>query len=185
MAAGSVLVSEGHQIRLAHLFDRSLAVHTSLVEPLAPSDHSGLGGFAAASPLRFLLPNDPGAGKTSMPGLFIKEPIARRDFDRCLVVSPGSLAARFEGRLRDGGHPSRSLGPDSPLGEEVCSTFDQTRLFARRSLIAFRTSFRTPTRASPKRLRIVCAPNLHSVDDLDAILAKLAGRRHRLRARGL
>ena len=59
------------------------------------------------------------------------------------------------------------------------------RSFARRSLIAFRTSSRTPTRASPKRLRIVCAPNFHKVDDLDAILAKLAGRRHRLRGRGL
>ena len=54
-------------------------------------------------PLRFLLPDLPGAGKTSMAGLFIKE-LTRGDFDRCLVVSPSSLAARFEGRFRDSIH---------------------------------------------------------------------------------
>jgi hypothetical protein len=46
-------------------------------------------------PFGFLLPDDPGAGKTTMAGLFIKE-LTRGDFDRCLVVSLGSLAARFE-----------------------------------------------------------------------------------------
>jgi hypothetical protein len=54
-------------------------------------------------PLRFLLPDLPGAGKTRMAGLFIKE-LTRGGFDRCLVVSPGSLAARFEGRFSDGVH---------------------------------------------------------------------------------
>jgi len=38
-----------------------------------------------------------------MAGLFIKE-LTRGGFDRCLVVSPGSLAARFEGRFSDGVH---------------------------------------------------------------------------------
>jgi hypothetical protein len=44
-------------------------------------------------PLRFLLADDPGAGKTIMAGLLMKELIARGDLQRCLVVCPGSLAA--------------------------------------------------------------------------------------------
>jgi superfamily II DNA or RNA helicase len=45
-------------------------------------------------PLRFLLAHDPGAGKTIMAGLLMKELIARGDLQRCLVVCPGSLAER-------------------------------------------------------------------------------------------
>ena len=43
-------------------------------------------------PLRYVLADDPGAGKTIMTGLFIKELIARGDLKRCLIVAPGSLA---------------------------------------------------------------------------------------------
>ena len=43
-------------------------------------------------PLRFLLADDPGAGKTIMAGLLIKELVARGDLERCLIVCPGSLA---------------------------------------------------------------------------------------------
>jgi hypothetical protein len=137
----------------------------------------------ARQPLRFLLSDDPGAGKTSMAGLFIKE-LTSGDFDRCLVVSPAAspLASRPLPSRRS---PSRSIGPDAPVGEGNPLKFDQTPLFPRSSLIPFRTSSRTPTHASPKRLRILCAPNFQIVDDLDAILAKLARRRHRPRARGL
>jgi len=41
--------------------------------------------------LRFLLAEHPGAGKTIMAGLFIKELVARGDSQRCLVVRPGNL----------------------------------------------------------------------------------------------
>jgi len=50
-------------------------------------------------PLRFLLADDPGAGKTIMAGLFIKELIARGDLKRCLVVCPGSLAEQWQDEL--------------------------------------------------------------------------------------
>jgi hypothetical protein len=163
---------------------RSLAVHTSFVEPWRHQITAVWEAMLPRQPLRFLLPDDPGAGKTSMAGLFIKE-LTRGDFDRCLVVSPGSLAARLRGPLPSRRSPSRSIGPDAPVGEGNPLKFDQTPLYPRSSLIPFRTSSRTPTRASPKRLRILCAPNFQIVDDLDAILAKLAGRRHRPRARGL
>ncbi len=42
-------------------------------------------------PLRFLLADDPGAGKTIMAGLLIKELLLRGDVERCLIVVPASL----------------------------------------------------------------------------------------------
>jgi hypothetical protein len=71
------LVSEAHRIRLAHLFDPVLAVHTSLVEPLPHQITAVYEAMLPRQPLRFLLADDPGAGKTIMAGLFIKELIAR------------------------------------------------------------------------------------------------------------
>lgn len=52
-----------------------------------------------AIPLRYVLADDPGAGKTIMTGLFIKELIARSDLKRCLIVSPGSLAEQWQDEL--------------------------------------------------------------------------------------
>jgi len=50
-------------------------------------------------PLRFLLADDPGAGKTIMAGLLIKELRARGDLQRCLVVCPGNLADQWQDEL--------------------------------------------------------------------------------------
>jgi SNF2 family DNA or RNA helicase len=93
------LVSEAHRIRLAHLFDPVLAVHTSLVEPLPHQITAVYEVMLPRQPLRFLLADDPGAGKTIMAGLFIKELIARGDLQRCLVVCPGSLAEQWQDEL--------------------------------------------------------------------------------------
>jgi SNF2 family DNA or RNA helicase len=93
------LVSEAHRIRLAHLFDPVLAVHTSLVDPLPHQITAVYDSMLPRQPLRFLLADDPGAGKTIMTGLFIKELIARGDLQRCLVVCPGSLAEQWQDEL--------------------------------------------------------------------------------------
>lgn len=93
------LVSEAHRIQLAHLFDPVLAVHTSIVEPLPHQITAVYEEMLARQPLRFLLADDPGAGKTIMAGLFIKELIARGDLQRCLVVCPGSLAEQWQDEL--------------------------------------------------------------------------------------
>src|SRR6266516_3671417 len=93
------LVSEAHRIRLAHLFDPVLAVHTSLVEPLPHQITAVYEAMIPRQPLRFQLADDPGAGKTIMAGLFIKELIARGDLQRCLVVCPGSLAEQWQDEL--------------------------------------------------------------------------------------
>ncbi len=93
------LVSEAHRIRLAHLFDPVLAVHTSLVEPLPHQITAVYEAMLPRHPLRFLLADDPGSGKTIMAGLLIKELIVRGDLQRCLVVCPGSLAEQWQDEL--------------------------------------------------------------------------------------
>ena len=93
------LVAEAHRIRLAYLFDPMLAVHCSLVEPLPHQITAVYQAMLPRQPLRFLLADDPGAGKTIMAGLLMKELIARGDLQRCLVVCPGSLAEQWQDEL--------------------------------------------------------------------------------------
>ncbi|HEY8537588.1 MAG TPA: DEAD/DEAH box helicase, partial [Steroidobacteraceae bacterium] len=92
---------EALRIRFAHLFDPMMAVHTSDVEPLPHQISAVYEAMLPRQPLRFLLADDPGAGKTIMAGLLIRELIMRSDAQRILVVSPGSLAAQWQDELRD------------------------------------------------------------------------------------
>jgi hypothetical protein len=93
------LVSEAYRIRLAYLFDPVLAVHTSLVEPLPHQITGVYGEMLNRQPLRFLLADDPGAGKTIMAGLLIKELSIRGDVHRCLIVCPGMLVEQWQDEL--------------------------------------------------------------------------------------
>ncbi|MCY3822203.1 MAG: helicase-related protein [Gammaproteobacteria bacterium] len=93
------LAAEAQRIRLAHLFDPMLAVHTSLVDPLPHQITAVYEAMLPRQPLRFLLADDPGSGKTIMAGLLIKELIARGDLVRCLVVCPGSLVEQWQDEL--------------------------------------------------------------------------------------
>ena len=93
------LVSEAYRISLAHLFDPYLAVHTSSVEPLPHQISAVYQEMLPKMPLRYILADDPGAGKTIMTGLYIKELIARGDLKRCMIVSPGSLAEQWQDEL--------------------------------------------------------------------------------------
>jgi hypothetical protein len=93
------LVSEAHRIRLAYLFDPLLAVHTSLLEPLPHQITGVYEAMLPRQPLRFLLADDPGAGKTVMAGLLIKELLVRGDVQRCLVVCPGNLVEQWQDEL--------------------------------------------------------------------------------------
>ena len=93
------LASEAWRIHYAHLFDPYLAVHTSDVEPLPHQISAVYQELLGRLPLRYILADDPGAGKTIMTGLFIKELIARGDLKRCLIVSPGSLAEQWQDEL--------------------------------------------------------------------------------------
>lgn len=93
------LVSEAYRIGLAHLFDPYLAVHTSSVEPLPHQISAVYQEMLPRIPLRYVLADDPGAGKTIMTGLYIKELIARGDLKRCLIVTPGNLVEQWQDEL--------------------------------------------------------------------------------------
>jgi SNF2 family DNA or RNA helicase len=93
------LVSEARRIQLAHLFDPMLAVHLSPIEPLPHQIQAVYGELLPRQPLRFLLADDPGAGKTIMAGLYIKELLLRGDLVRCLVVAPGGVVAQWQDEL--------------------------------------------------------------------------------------
>lgn len=93
------LVSEAYRIRLSYLFDPLLAVHTSLIEPLPHQITAVYGEMLTRQPLRYLLADDPGAGKTIMTGLFLKELLVRGDLKRCLICCPGKLAEQWQDEM--------------------------------------------------------------------------------------
>ena len=114
------LVSEAHRIRLAHLFDPVLAVHTSIVDPLPHQITAVYEAMLPRQPLRFLLADDPGAGKTIMAGLLIKELIARGDSCNRTISSLFSLkpSAIWEDRPDS---VSRAA-TRSPMSRRRCAT---------------------------------------------------------------
>jgi superfamily II DNA or RNA helicase len=95
------LAAEARRIRLAHLFDPRLAVHLSLLEPLPHQIQAVYGAMLPRHPLRFALCDDPGAGKTIMAGLYIKELLLRGDLRRCLIVAPGGLVTQWQDEMGD------------------------------------------------------------------------------------
>ncbi|MFC7360146.1 helicase-related protein [Nocardioides astragali] len=93
------LVAEAQRISLAGLFDPMLAVATSDVQPLPHQIRAVYGELLPRTPLRFLLADDPGAGKTIMAGLYIKELLLRDDVKQCLIIAPGGLVDQWQDEL--------------------------------------------------------------------------------------
>lgn len=91
--------AEALRIHYAALFDPMLAISTSDLDALPHQITAVYGELLPRTPLRFLLADDPGAGKTIMAGLYIKELILRGDLARCLIVSPGGLADQWQDEL--------------------------------------------------------------------------------------
>ena len=93
------LAAEANRINLAHLFDPMMAVHTSNVDPLPHQITAVYESMLPRQPLRYVLADDPGAGKTIMAGLFIRELLMRADAQRVLVVAPGSLVEQWQDEM--------------------------------------------------------------------------------------
>src|SRR6266705_314836 len=93
------LAVEAKRIDLAFLFDPMMAVHTSNVDALPHQITGVYESLLPRQPLRFVLADDPGAGKTIMAGLYIRELIMRADSRRILVVAPGSLVEQWRDEL--------------------------------------------------------------------------------------
>lgn len=92
---------EAHRIRLAYQFDPHLAVSISQVDPL-PHQIEAVYDYALQSPrIRFLIADDPGAGKTVMAGLIFKELQYRRLARRVLIVAPGHLKYQWQREMKE------------------------------------------------------------------------------------
>jgi SNF2 family DNA or RNA helicase len=98
-AAAFQLACEAKRIDLAFLFDPMMAVHTSNVDPLPHQITAVYESMLPRQPLRFVLADDPGSGKTIMAGLYIRELVMRADARRVLIVAPGSLVEQWRDEL--------------------------------------------------------------------------------------
>ena len=95
------LAAEALRIKFAAFHDPLIAVNSSDLQPLPHQIRAVYGELLPRVPLRFLLADDPGAGKTIMAGLYIKELKLRGDLERCLIVAPGGLVEQWQEELSE------------------------------------------------------------------------------------
>ena len=151
------LALEAMRIQMGYLFDPMMAIHTSNVEPLPHQISAVYEAMLPKQPLRFVLADDPGAGKTIMAGLLIKELIMRGDAQRVLIVAPGSLTEQWQDEMRDKFTIDFKLF--SREAQELSSTGnffqDENLLIARVDQLARREEFQQKLRGTHWDLIIV------------------------------
>ena len=91
---------EAQRLAASHQVNPTFAKESSLVDPLPHQDIAVYEHMMPQSPLRFMLADDAGAGKTIMTGLYIVEKLSRRHFDRILIVPPAGLVTNWHRELR-------------------------------------------------------------------------------------
>ncbi|MFB8765314.1 helicase-related protein [Nocardiopsis alba] len=96
-----LLAAEARRMRLAYLFDPQAALGTSDVQPLPHQLRAVYEIMLHKQPLRYVLADDPGAGKTVMAGLLVKELLLRGDAANVMVVSPGVLVDQWDEEMRE------------------------------------------------------------------------------------
>ncbi|NLE38382.1 MAG: DEAD/DEAH box helicase, partial [Pirellulaceae bacterium] len=95
------LAAEAHRIRLAYQYDPHFAVSVSQVDPLPHQMDAVYGHLLTQPRIRFLIADDPGAGKTVMGGLTIKELKFRALIERILIVTPANLTDQWRRELHE------------------------------------------------------------------------------------
>jgi superfamily II DNA or RNA helicase len=89
-------------LRIENAFHHDMAaLAVSNISPLPHQLDAVYGAFLDVPRLRFLLADDPGAGKTIMAGLYIKELMLRRAADRVLIVTPANLRPQWQRELAE------------------------------------------------------------------------------------
>ncbi|HUY05087.1 MAG TPA: helicase-related protein [Rhodocyclaceae bacterium] len=152
------LASEAYRLRLAHLFDPYLAISASQIEALPHQITAVYGEMLPRQPLRFLLADDPGAGKTIMAGLLIKELLIRGDLERCLIVAPGSLVEQWQEEMADKfGLRFDLLSRDQIEASVTGNPFaEHNRLIVRLDMAARSDELRAKLEAAPEWDLIIC-----------------------------
>jgi len=138
------IVVEGYRLGYGHLANPGFGAEVSLIDPLPHQRLAVYGPMLSERPLRFLLADDAGAGKTIMTGLYIREMLSRRLLRRVLIVPPAGLVTNWNRELRNlfsltptvlrgpdalVGNPF--VGPDSDLVIVSVDTLAGDRMFAR------------------------------------------------------
>ena len=127
-------VAEAHRLAYGHLFNPAFATETSLIDPLPHQRIAVYEQMLEQTPLRFLLADDAGAGKTIMTGLYVREMLSRRLIRRILIVPPAGLVGNWEQEMRKlfrlsfriiRGEDARTGNPFSgPEGDRVIVSVD-------------------------------------------------------------
>jgi superfamily II DNA or RNA helicase len=91
---------EARRIQTAFTHDMA-ALAVSNIQPLPHQIEAVYDQFLRQPRLRFLLADDPGAGKTIMAGLYMKELELRRSADRVIVVAPANLLPQWARELEE------------------------------------------------------------------------------------
>ena len=137
-------VAEATRLAYGHLFNPAFATEISLIDPLPHQRIAVYEHMLSLAPLRFLLADDAGAGKTIMTGLYLREVFIRRLMKRALIVPPAGLVGNWERELRTlfrlhfrivRGDEARTgnpfVGPDSDRLIVSLDTLTGERMFAR------------------------------------------------------
>jgi SNF2 family DNA or RNA helicase len=93
------LLVESSRIRLAYAHDRQFAVSLSGIRTLPHQIEAVYQAMLPQPRLRFLLADDPGAGKTIMAGLLVKELKLREAIERVLILCPAPLTIQWQDEM--------------------------------------------------------------------------------------
>lgn len=93
------LLIESTRIRLAYAHDQQFAVSLSGIRTLPHQIEAVYQAMLPQPRLRFLLADDPGAGKTIMAGLLVKELKLREAIDRILILCPAPLTIQWQDEM--------------------------------------------------------------------------------------
>jgi superfamily II DNA or RNA helicase len=95
------LAAEAHRIRLAYQYDPHFAVSVSQIDPLPHQLDAVYTRLLSQPRIRYLIADDPGAGKTIMAGLLLKELKFRRLAEKILIITPANLTDQWRRELKD------------------------------------------------------------------------------------